>query len=148
MNDSGLLSTAKKTLFWSMGTGVGGGLVFLQQFQWAFNTANLEGLKGLDNDTRTFKDCCNTQPYCSLRSKPQYIKFSVKPYLPSVLQDVNPSNGVSFCAGLFGRESKERSFVNCYPHSLFVFITDTPVKILISFKSGQKCNETNNKHAR
>lgn len=82
------------------------------------NTANLEGLKGLHNEVRTSNDCSNTQPCCIL-STPQYIQFSVKPYLPSVPQNVNPRDGVAFGADLFDGVSKEKSFVNCYPDIFF-----------------------------
>lgn len=84
------------------------------------NTANLEGLKGPDNEVKTFKDCCSTQTCRILRSMPWYIQFSVKPYLPSVPQNVNPRDGVAFGADLFGGVSKEKSFVSCYTFFLFI----------------------------
>lgn len=45
---------------------------------------------------------------------PWYIQLSVKPYLPSVPQNVNPRDGVAFGADLFDGVSKKKSFVSCY----------------------------------
>ena len=37
-------------------------------------------------------------------------------------QNVNPRDGVTFGADVVDRVSKEKSFVNCYPHSYLSFL--------------------------
>lgn len=66
---------------------------------------------------------------------PQYIQFLVKPYLPSVPQNVNPRDGVAF-SDLFGDVSKEKKvlLIAIHIHIYFFYNRYLSVKILIPSK--------------